>query len=170
MKNLQELIERYKNYPRIIIPFSHHFWYEINSDKGLNLNSYGRFDYVLNEAGEVETYELIDAPYLYFLDSAEITDEQRDNLTEDEERRLEIRHDNVIKIWGKTLDNYYIHPYYPDKKIKGFEIVKMLPLFELGKVYECDDDGIITSDLDWDLSYLTYQCLDYPEFFKPIYF
>lgn len=175
MLNLKQLVERY---PKGLgeIRFGSHNYYEIDSDKPLSLNSYGGSKgFVLSKKNEVELFEIIEAPYQFFLGEKEITDEEyyrlcdsvNNNIDEEEKLGLRLEHNNVRKWWGKTLENYYPHPYYPEKEVVGFEVISILPYFPKG-FYEVEFD-FIKSGVDDTLAYYTSQCLEYPEFFKPIY-
>jgi len=178
MKNLKELQEKYSKYTNGLghIRWGGKEYFEINSDKPLKLNgTTGRF--ILNDKGEVQLYEILpweEKTKVYTKKGEVITEEQFDletiNLTMDEMKVQEYDvtiEDNVW--WGKTLENYYPYPYYPDKQIKGFTIMKEIPLFELFEYCDLDEDDLIRSTDDYEIAYTKEQCLNLPEFFKPIY-
>ena len=73
-----------------------------------------------------------------------------------------------VKWWGKKLEEYYPHPWFPDKEIASFIVVRILPNFELKQEYEVEEDGKIYSH-NRKTSYTVEDCLEYPEFFEPIY-
>lgn len=179
MLNIEEISKRYKCLGEI--RWGNKNYYEINSDEPLSLNSYGGDDgWLLNDKGEVEIYELIEAPWQYFLKDKEITREEYEDILEeinyDYEKEAEIglrtENFNVKQYWGKTLDNYYPHPWYPNRAIKGFEIVNNLPGAKKGVFIELNNinNMWIEIHLCGDiLQYSIEDCLDNPEFFKPIY-
>ncbi len=179
MKNLKQLQEKYSKYHNGLghIRWGGKTFYEVNSDVPLQLNSYGGNEgFILNELGQVQLWEFFDAPFQYFLKDVEITYEEWEKLEneiywnseKEEELGLDVKHDNIRKWWGLTLDNYYPHPCYPEKEIIAFEVINAFPYFDEGKIYEVED-AIIRSEEDYELSYFTWQCLEYPEFFKPIF-
>lgn len=81
----------------------------------------------------------------------------------------DLNRQEIYKWWGKTLDNYYPWPWYPEKEIKAFEVIRDFPLFSLGDILEVDEEGLVRSTQDWEMAYWVDQCLDFPEWFKPIY-
>lgn len=142
MKNLLELWEKYKDKPNGFgyLGWGTKYFYEINSNEPLNLNRYGgNGGFILNKKGEVEISKILGS----------------------------------IKCWGKTLDNYYPHPWYPEKNIVAIEIVRDIPFASTGMNYEIFDEDIAK---DWRgmircgyTDYSVEDCLQYPEFFKPVY-
>lgn len=136
MKNMQEIIDRYKN----VIPEGRSVtgflmwggkpYYEINSKKPLSINSITGVEFITNKKGQVQLYDLGKKVKGTF---------------------------ETSKWWGKTVKNYYPWPWFPKKKIAYFEVVRILPTFQLG-------DKIYTTRAT-----LHFNPLDYPEFFKPIY-
>lgn len=183
MKNLKEMVDRYKDEPNGVgcVQWGGKSFYEINSDVPLQLNSYGGKDgYILNEEGQVELFEFFDAPHKYFKAGVEITEEEwieiEDEINwsseKEEELELEITHDNCRKWWGLTLDNYYPHPWYPEKKTVAFELVGNLPFNKKGiicEVLEGKNGWIELYTTDDIYSFSVKNCLEAPEFFKPIY-
>lgn len=165
MKNLKQLSEKYNNNLGQLL-WGGKDYYRINSDVPVSLNSFGGAQgFVLNEKGEVEEYDINNRVVVkrhYFLD---------EDFISDSEDPTEYFWDETepSKWWGLTLDNYYPWPWYPEREIKGFTIIRNLPLFELSQYIELDEEGILRSSEDWELSYTTEQCLNYPEFFIPIY-
>src|SRR6187402_2726164 len=177
MKNLKQLQEKYSKYSNGLghIQRGGKSYYEINSDKPLNLNS--DFNgFILNELGQVECYEFFDATYKYFMKGLEISEEDWTRIEDEikwcsekeEELQLEIVHDNCRKWRGLTLDNYYPHPYYPEKEVKAFEVIRETPYLEMGEIYEVFCDDLYTPDYD-GIKYSVDDCLQYPEFFRPVY-
>lgn len=172
MKNLKELQEKYSKYFNGLgkVSWGRKSYYEINSDKPLNLNSYGgNKGFVLNELGQVELWEHKEHyNYTYFYKGQEISEEEFNRLdgggaSSDD---LELKTDFSKKWWGLTLDQYYPHPYYPEKKIKAFRVINNIPFLEEGEVYELFCGEI---KVRYDIVYSEDDCLNYPEFFKPIY-
>ena len=170
MINLKELSERYKDVGLGYIHFGGHSYYEINSDVPLSLNSFGGKDgFVLNDKGEVELFELnYSDDYRYFFNGAEVSQDKYWELEDSEmydDISFEIVSENK-KWWGKTLDNYYPHPWFPDRKIIAFELVNDIPFFRKGKVFNlfCGD-----IECDYGVKYSEDDCLQLPEFFKPVY-
>lgn len=165
MINLQELNNRYKEDGLGSIKFGGKSYYEINSDKPLSLNCYGgREGFILNKKGEVELFDLSDRVLLkrhYYL---------TEELNDEDEVEYETEHywDNMgsNKWWGKTLDSYYPHPWFPVRKIEAFELVNDIPFFRKGKVFKVKDGGVSLSSL---VEYSVSNCLSCPEFFKPLY-
>lgn len=163
MINLQELNNRYKDTGLGYIRFGGKDYYEINSDKPLSLNSYGgTIGFVLNEQGQVELYDLDQKVLVkrhYYAD--EDWNDEVEHETEyfwDEEEAL--------KWWGKTIDNYFPHPWFPDRKIEAFELVNDIPGFRKGKVFEVVENQIRPA---FSVFYSVDDCLHLPEFFKPLY-
>lgn len=166
MKNLQQLVERYANKSNGLghIQWGGKDYYEINSNICLSLNScYAGF--ILNDKGQVELYDL---------NKREVTervyysDEDWENKVDYETQYFYDRMES-IKWWGKTLDNYYPWPWYPEKEIIAFEVMRDFPLFSCGDILKVDEEGLVRSVQDWEMAYWVSQCLEYPEFFKPIY-
>jgi hypothetical protein len=169
MINLKQLSERYKDVGLGHISFGGKSYYEIDSDTPLRLNSYsGKDGFVLNELGEVELCDLNDNRFVkrrYFLD--ENWDYEVDYETEHfwDETKPNMR-------WGKTLDNYYPHPWFPDKEIVAFEVINNLPFNRKGtieKVVGGLDGWIELESPDGAYDFTVVDCLQCPEFFKPIY-
>lgn len=170
MLNLKELSERYKDVGLGYIRFGGHSYYEVNSDIPLSLNSFGgTTGFILNDKGEVELWEFVDAPYTYYKNGEEISEDEWHNTEESEDVQLDIRSDNTRKWWGKTLDNYFPHEWYPDRKIVAFELVNNIPGFRKGEVFEVNVDECYADVGDSGVYYKLHDCLSYPEFFMPIY-
>jgi hypothetical protein len=174
MLNLKELSERYKDVGLGYIKFGGKSFYEINSDTPLQLNSYGGTSgFILNHNNEVQLFEFVEDGCKHYLKGVQITEVEfyelveyfNDDDLEDEFLRME--HGGTRKWWGKTLDNYYPHPWYPGKEIIAFEIVNNLPFSRKGKIIELSGDGGIS--LNETVGYSILNCLSNPEFFKPIY-
>lgn len=163
MKNLKQLCDKYGYMGAL--QWGGKPYHEINSDIPLYLNSYSApKGFILNENEEVEVYcmqEKILVKRHYYSDEEWET-----------EVNFETEHfwdEMGYKTWwGKTLDNYYPHPWYPEKEIIAFEVIRNLPYFTVGKTYEVVDDAIQSNE-DFELNYWVWQCLEYPEFFKPLY-
>lgn len=173
MKNLKELQEKYSRYFNGLghVRWGGKSYYEINSDIPLNINSYGGKDgFILNDLGQVELWEHKEVyNYTYFYKGQEITEEEFSRLDDEgaSDEDLELKSEHSKKWWGLTLDNYYPWPYYPDKKLLGFEVVNNIPFFTEGNLY-----GISCGEIMSDDDYIIYtedQCLNYPEFFRPFY-
>jgi hypothetical protein len=166
MINLKELSERYKDVGLGYIRFGGKSYFEINSDIPLSLNSFGGTQgFVLNNKGEVELYDVSDKVLVkrhYYL---------TEDWNEQDEVDYETEHywDKTTsnKWWGKTLDNYYPHRWYPDRKIVAFELVNDIPGFRKGKIFELLDFQIRPT---LTVFYSVDDCLLLPEFFKPIYY
>jgi len=174
MKNLAELQDKYSRYFNGLgkIGWGGKSYYEINSDIPLNLNSAGgKNGFILNDSGQVELWDSKEHyNYTFFYKGQEITEDEYRKL-EDEgasDDDLTLKSEDSKKWWGLTLDKYYPHPYYPTTKvISGFEIINNIPFFDEGEFYDLEDDKI--RSIDDDMLYNRLQCLEYPEFFKPIY-
>ncbi len=170
MVNLKELFERYKDVGLGYISFGGKSYYEIDSDIPLSLNSFGGKDgFVLNDEGQVELYDLTDKVLIkrhYY------SDENWDNEVDYETKKY-WDETEANKLWGKTLDNYYPHPWYADKKIIAFEIINNLPFNRKGVTVAVNRDKEASwIELETFLSSYhlnTVDCLLTPEFFKPIY-
>jgi hypothetical protein len=73
---------------------------------------------------------------------------------------------------GNDLTKCFLHPYFPDKKVIGFELVKPFPHFNMGVIYLLQSGG---SDGDYIISnkgmsrYTISECFEFPEYFKPAY-
>lgn len=182
MKNLKQLLERYNTLSTGALGWGGKSYYEMNSDVPLSLNSYGQpKGFILNEKHEVELFELGESYLDWYVEDDEgikhfISDEQCNVIFAEmgypDEYVLGIDADvqsSTKKWWGKTLDNYYPHPWYPEKEIVAFEVIRMLPFFTVGDVIEMDEYRVIRSEIDLECFYDIYDCLKYPEFFKPVY-
>lgn len=83
---------------------------------------------------------------------------------------MEFDPSNFEKSFGKTLDNYYPHPYHVDKKIKSFEIIRIIPFDNtITSIVEVNNDGILLYNDNESTFFSISKCLKYPEFFKPLY-
>ena len=169
MINIQQLQDRYPDGS-----FGHggSGYYEINSTIPVFINSYGYKKEIVNDKGEVQCFDLLDREdYTYTLNGEEISEETYYSMLENED---EI-HDGLEQVysnfwWGKTIDQYYLWPYFPDKEIKAFECVRKIPYFNVGDVYELDEDNEIHDNRVGSFVYYSLsECLEHPEFFKPIY-
>lgn len=173
MKNLKELQEKYSRYFNGLghVSWGGKSYYEINSDKPLNLNSYGgKEGFILNELGQVELWEHKEHySYTYYYKGQEVTEEEFHRLDVEgaSDDDLTLQSEPSKKWWGLTLDNYYPWPYFTDKKILKFEVVRNIPFFNEGEVYNVFCGEII--DNEGYIRYSEEQCLEFPEFFKPIY-
>lgn len=174
MLNLKELSERYKDVGLGYIHFGGHSYYEINSDIPLSLNSFGgTTGFILNDKGEVELWEFVDASCTYYKNGEEISEDEWHNTEESEDVQLDIRSDNTRKWWGKTLDNYFPHEWYPDRKIVAFELIGNLPFNRKGVIEKVVGEGenswieLISPEGAYDFT--VSDCLQCPEFFKPLY-
>ncbi len=170
MINLKELDERYKDVGLGYIRFGGKSYYEINSDIPLSLNSFGGKDgFVLNDKGEVELYKLSETEdYKYYFNDREVSCFEYWELEDSgmyDDVSFEIK-DNNKNWWGKTLDHYYPHPWYPQKKIVAFELVNDIPGFRKGKIFNLYM-GYIEPNVG--VSYSVDDCLQLVEFFKPLY-
>ena len=172
MLNLKELSERYKDVGLGYISFGGKSFYEINSDIPLSLNSFGgKEGFVLNDKGEVELFDTSDKVLVkrhYYLNEDWHHYEEVEYKTEhfwDEEE--------PNKWWGKTLDNYYPHPWYPEKEIIAFELIGNLPFNRKGVIEQVVGEGenswIELSSPDGAYDFTVSDCLQCPEFFKPSY-
>lgn len=183
MLNLKELSERYKDVGLGYIRFGGKSFYEINSETPLQLNSYGGTKgFILNDNNEVELFEFINQDYICRLKGIEITKEEFSSLVEYfnddelEDEYLSFESTNGSrKWWGKTLDNYYPHPWFPSKEIVAFELVNNLPFNRKGVIEKVigatNDEGgwIELNTVDGSYDFTVSDCLNSPEFFKPIY-
>jgi len=166
MINLAEIVERYKDKGLGYIQWGGKSYHEVNSDTPVFLNSYGGSKgFVMNELGQVQCFDLNDKVLVereYYAD---------EDLYNKVDYVTPYFWDNMAprEWWGLTLDNYYPWPYYPDREIKSFTVVRELPLFDLGGEYEIDSEGTVRSEEDFEIAYFPEQCLKYPEFFKPNY-
>ncbi len=181
MLNLQEIINRYKDKIDRSSVMGFLTWggkpyYRINSDKPISLNS--TFEgFILNKEGFAEEYEILEneESLLYFSDKEltnQISWEEFYNLFGDND---EIYSNQVISNPNRTkytrelsLSEYYPHPWFPEKEIISFKCIRIVPFWELNKEYELDEEGLITSE-DEETKMWEYECLQYPEFFEPIY-
>ncbi len=169
MKNLKELTEKY---PKGLgqLRWGGKQFYEVNSDIPLSLNSYGgEKGFVLNDKGEVEIFDLNEEVFVkrrYYLDDwleTEVEYETEYFWDEKEPKTW----------WGLTLENYYPHPYYPEKEIIAFDVVRDLPFNLAGTVEtvvgECPNSWIELESPDGAYDFTVSDCLLCPEFFRPIY-
>lgn len=184
MNNFQEIINRYsgkikRNSVTGYLAWGGKNFYEINSQKELCLNrDYESF--ILNEKGEVEIYEIIDRENglgMTCYRDPEFTipityEEIDDEGLEYEEGYFRNYEEGIKKYWGKTLDHYYPHPWYPNKEIKGFEILRELPEVFIGEIIELSYnfyDGLFIK-ISQNIIYSLEKCLKFCEFFRPIYY
>lgn len=199
MLNLKQLEERYEGKTNNGQSVTGHLswggksFYEINSDEPLNLNrDYSGF--ILNEQGQVQLFSDNCIPVrIYYTDNSYLisTKDKTDYYLDSTEYEC---------TWGKTLDHYYPHPFYetdkfPEKKIKAFEIIRMMPFCEVGQeialvkkktTYSSDTmmkrgiqnmeyyaiDIIFRHPMGQEKHrgmFTVEDCLEYPEFFRPIY-
>lgn len=134
MKSIKDIIERYKDqvpsYWSVIgfLNWGGKNWFEINSNDPVNLNSTSK-EFIKNKKGQIETYY-----YVERVSGRTIT----------------------VKEWGKTLDQYYPHPYFPDQKPAWIETIRILPGKPIGSILKVTKGNIAL-------------CMEYPEFYKPIY-
>lgn len=74
---------------------------------------------------------------------------------------------------GTHLSGYYPHPFFSDREIKGFKIVKPIPNFKLGGIYllqyGIENNHYIASP-KYGGKFFLENCLEYPEFFEPVYY
>ena len=172
MLNLKELSERYKDVGLGYIHFGGHYYYEINSDVPLSLNSFGgKEGFVLNDKGEVQLYDTSDKVLVkrhYYL-TEELNDEdevnyETEHFWDEDESRI---------WWGKTLDKYYPHPWYPKKEIIAFELIGNLPFNRKGVIEKVVGEGenswIELTSPEGAYDFTVSDCLQCPEFFKPLY-
>jgi hypothetical protein len=187
MINVQNLIDRYKKvikspYSAVtgFLSWGGKQYYAINSDEALNINSQWNKEFITNEEGFVEEYKIGEDqhPYLYFLDidhtkpvsyeewiktmaKEGYPEDRYDLYTTDNPFRVE------RKYRYKTTD-LYPWPWYPDREIKSFTVVRIAPFWTLGEEYEVEETGLITSEDDQTKLWLD-EALSFPEFFKPNY-
>ena len=64
------------------------------------------------------------------------------------------------------LDKYYIHPYYPGEIVKSVKIVKPLPFFKYGHIYQLENGFLKFKDL---VKFSEVEIYMYPTFFRPVY-
>lgn len=165
MKNLKQLSEKYNNNLGQLL-WGGKDYYRINSDVPISLNSFGGAQgFVLNEEGQVEEFDLnnkvlVKRHYYSDEDWEYPTEEETEYYWDETEPSM---------WWGLTLDDYYPWPWYPEKQIKGFIVIKHIPLFDLHEYCEVKDDYLIRSKEEFEIAYTIDECLKYPEFFKPIY-
>lgn len=170
MKNLKEISEKYKDVGLGYINWGGKKYYEINSNTPLSLNSYGGVKgFILNDEGEVELYDISEKVLIkrhYY------SDEEWENEVDYETEHF-YDETSSKKWWGKTLDNYYPHPYYPEKEIVAFEIMQNLPFNNIGIIEQVVGEGenswIELESPDGAYDFTVSDCLQAPEFFKPIY-
>lgn len=153
-------------------------FYELNSDVPYHLN--GTYDdFIKNELGEIQCWESGPEEYEYFFDGKLITEKEynaiwvNENILGETNDELDFRTDiklvNTTKYWwGKTLDQYYPHPYFTDKEIIGFKVIRNLPFYKINEIYYLNDDKNLGDDWS-EVDYSLADCLKYPEFFEPIY-
>lgn len=162
MIDLKKLSERYKDVGLGYISFGSRPYYEINSDIPLSLNSFGgKNGFILNNKGEVELFDISDKVFVkrhYFL-----TEDWNDEVDYKTEYYWDETESN--KWWGKTLDNYYPHPWYPNKKITHFQLVNNIPFFRKGEKFAVNMDEIDCNGIKYSVE----DCLENPEFFMPLY-
>lgn len=161
MKNMLEIIDRYKEQlPKngnSVTGFLHwggKKYYEINSNDPLSINSKWGVEFITNNKGGVELYSLdekIPGINTYFTD---------DTYEKETKLKTEFFIENLSPKtwWGKTIDNYYPWPWFPDKEITHVEIVRIIPEYTLGSQIEVKNNAM-----------LLWKALEYPEFFKPLY-
>lgn len=101
-------------------------YYKKNSTKPIWLNS-DAHGFILNNKGQVQCFSF------------------------KEDKNFSTR-----KWWGLTLDKYYPWPYFPDKKIKKWEVVRIMPNYFVGQTIE-------VFEIDANFAYAN------PEFYKPVY-
>lgn len=171
MLDLKKLGERYKDVGLGVCRFGGRNFYEVNSDTPLSLNSYGgTMGFVLNDKEEVELFNL----------SEKVLVKRHYYLTEDWNDEDEVEYETEYywdetepkKWWGKTLDNYYPHPWYPERKIVAFQLINNVPLHNEGTVFKVKQEiypYIIVTTISGEIYYQLEDCLNCPEFFKPIY-
>lgn len=77
--------------------------------------------------------------------------------------------DNELETAKKTyrlpLSGYYPWPWYPNKEIVSFEIVRLLPGHDIGDRLEIFANCLISNSLTLNVQ----ECLLLPEFFMPVY-
>jgi hypothetical protein len=165
MINLKQLSERYKDVGLGHIGFGGHSYYEINSDIPLSLNSYGgKNGFILNRKKQVQIYDLDNREIVkrhYYL-----TEDWNDEDEVDYKTKYYWDETEPTTWWGKTLDNYYPHPWFTEKEIIAFELVNDIPGHRKGKTFEVIEYQIKTA---LTVNYSVDDCLFLPEFFKPLY-
>lgn len=131
MKNLQEIIDRYKDQvafpnqcPTGFLAWGGKQYYRINSIKPISLNS--TFEgFILDRYGRVEEY--------------------RQNSK-----------GIVTRQYKSKLNDFYPHPYFPGKKPKKIEVIRIMPAQKIGDVLPLNAISIEIA-------------MQHPEFFKPTY-
>lgn len=171
MLNLKKLSDRYKGFGLGYIRFGGKSFYKIESDEPLQLNSYGGSDgFVLNDNDQVMIINNDDKQYKYFYDGNEISKEEfmSDKYSIDDDKlTADIIYD---KCYDETLDKYYPHPWYPNKNILEFEVVNIIPFAKKGDRFKVSDNVIdIRNENSISFSISVEDCLNTPEFFKPLY-
>jgi hypothetical protein len=75
------------------------------------------------------------------------------------------------RTYNNKLEDYYPHPWYPDKEIESFECIRMSVYWTKGIRYEVfvENDGYLIEGDDHETRVWLSEALDFPEFFKPIY-
>lgn len=172
MLNFKELSERYKDVGLGHIGFGRKSYYEINSDEALSLNSFGgKEGVVLNNKEEVQLFDISDRVLVkrhYYL-----TEDWNDEDEVDYETEHYWDEDAPRIWWGKTLDSYFPHPWYPSKKIIAFKLVNDMPFNRKGTVEKVIGEGenswIELSSPEGAYDFTVSDCLNCPEFFKPLY-
>ena len=168
MENLKELIERYNNQsidrPIGYLALGGSSFYEINSSEPLQLNM-DFYGFIINDKGEVEIYS---NEYNYTTKFYENEDYEIEVCYP---TKFFIKEEINKRYWGKTLNHYYLHPYFPTKEIVAFKIIRILPNSKLNQRYEVNAicvnySGFIQLE---NRIYSVIECLKYPEFFKPLY-
>ena len=135
MLNVEKLSERYQGQLGDI-QWGAKQWYVIESDEPVMLNR-TRAKFITNDEGLAEEFRWIGD------DSLETSK----------------------KTYRLPLSAYYPHPWYPNKEIVSFEIVRLLPGHDIGDYIEIFANCLISNSLT-----LTVQeCLQMPEFFMPVY-
>lgn len=170
MKNIQELIDRYKEQTKSsvmgFLSWGARSFYAINSDVPVNLNMDSN-GFILNEVGLVEEFELNpDANiYIYFADKEhkqQISWEKFNKLhglDEDKYEKFAEENPNRARLTYRfPLTEYYPHPWYPEREITGFEVIRILPFYKLGEFITYQSYEYTQADM-----------LNHPEFFKPHY-
>lgn len=157
--------------------------YLVNSDENINLNSSGDGEYILDENGFVEEFKFDTTvkPSFWYKDEAGtelVSDEYLDselvkhNFNVFDGLYLKDNPAYTIRTYRAKPEEYYPHPWYPDKQIIEFECIRMAPYWTYGKKYEVESwftgDAFIQAD-DNETRLWVWEALEYPEFFKPIY-
>jgi len=172
MLNLKELSERYKDVGLGYIHFGGKSYYEVNSDVPLSLNSFGgKGGFVLSVKGEVQLFDASDRVLVkrhYYL-----TEEWNDEDEVDYETEHFWDETTSNRWWGKTLDDYFPHPWYPEKEIISFELIGNLPFNRKGVIEQVVGEGenswIELTSPDGAYDFTVSDCLQCPEFFRPLY-